>query len=114
MVDPLTLDRAGTSDHYGHMRAGVAELKSGLSRFLDRVRGGQEILVTDRGRPIAKLVPVAGGAREGSRRDRQVREGLLLPGRGKLRRSLLEAPKGESRQGRGVLEALIEERRGGR
>lgn len=85
-----------------------------MSRYLDRVRAGQEILVTDRGRPVAKLVPVTGGVREGSRRERQVREGLLLPGRGKLRRSLLEPPTGDARQGRGVLEALIEERRRGR
>jgi len=96
------------------MKAGVAELKARLSRYLDQVRAGQEVLVTDRGRPVAKLVPVKSGVLRGSRRERQVREGLLLPGRGALRASLLKVPRGDATLGRGVLEALIEERREGR
>jgi prevent-host-death family protein len=94
------------------MKAGVAELKAGLSRYLERVKAGHEVLVTDRGRPVAKLVPIAADAGKGSRRARLVREGLLLPGRGKVRRSLLRAPV--EGPGRSVLDALVEERREGR
>ena len=94
------------------MRAGVAQLKAGLSRYLERVKAGQEVLVTDRGRPVAKLVPIAVDARRGSRRERLVREGLLLPGRGRVRASLLRPPS--EGPGRSVLDALIEERREGR
>jgi prevent-host-death family protein len=40
------------------MEVGVRELKQQLSKYLDRVAAGEEILVTDRGRPKARLVPV--------------------------------------------------------
>ena len=37
------------------MRVGVRELRDGLSRYLARAEAGEEILVTDRGRPVARL-----------------------------------------------------------
>ncbi len=39
-------------------RVGVRELKASLSRYLGRVRSGETIEVTDRGRPVARIVPV--------------------------------------------------------
>lgn len=36
---------------------GVARLKAHLSEYLRRVRGGEEVIVTDRDMPIAKIVP---------------------------------------------------------
>jgi prevent-host-death family protein len=96
------------------MKAGVAELKAGLSRFLDRVKAGHEVVVTDRGQPVAKLVPIGESARRGTRRERLVREGMLLPGRGRVRASLLRPPAGSAAKGRAVLDALLEERREGR
>ena len=96
------------------MRAGVAELKAGLSRFLERVKAGQEVLVTDRGQPVAKIVPIGTAGHRGSRRARLVREGMLLPGRGRVRASLLQPPAGSAAKGRAVLDALLEERREGR
>ena len=36
---------------------GVRELRDHLSRYLDRVKGGTEVVVTDHGVPIAYLVP---------------------------------------------------------
>jgi prevent-host-death family protein len=36
----------------------VRELKNNLSRYLDQVKGGTEVLVTERGRPVAHLVAV--------------------------------------------------------
>ena len=41
-------------------RIGVRELRQHASRYLALVAGGQSIEVTDRGRPIAMLVPVHG------------------------------------------------------
>lgn len=93
------------------MKAGVAELKASLSRYLERVKAGEEILVTDRGRPVAKLVPVA-ETEKGTRRERLIADGLLLPGRGRLRPSLLRPPA--TGAGASVLDALLEERREGR
>jgi prevent-host-death family protein len=37
---------------------GVRELKTRLSAHLARVKGGATITVTERGRPVARLVPV--------------------------------------------------------
>ena len=37
---------------------GVRELKNHLSAYIDRVRDGEEIVVTDRGRPVARLTSV--------------------------------------------------------
>jgi prevent-host-death family protein len=36
---------------------GVRELKSQLSRYLRRVRMGETIIITDHGKPVARLVP---------------------------------------------------------
>lgn len=37
---------------------GVRELKNRLSAHLDRVKDGEEIVVTEHGRPIARLSPL--------------------------------------------------------
>jgi len=34
---------------------GIRDLKNGLSKYIDRVRAGEEVIVTDRGRPVARL-----------------------------------------------------------
>jgi prevent-host-death family protein len=41
-------------------RIGVRELRQHASRYLARVAQGEQIEVTDRGRPVAMLVPVRG------------------------------------------------------
>lgn len=93
------------------MKAGVAELKARLSQYLARVKAGQEILVTDHGRPVARLMPV-GEAEKGTRRERLIAEGQLVPGRGRPRPSLLKPPAPGA--GAAVVDALLEERREGR
>lgn len=37
----------------------MRELKASLSRYLGKVKEGGTIVVTERGRPIARIVPVA-------------------------------------------------------
>lgn len=39
----------------------IAELKSNLSAFLELVRNGEELIVKDRNRPIARLLPLESG-----------------------------------------------------
>ncbi|MBI4862135.1 MAG: type II toxin-antitoxin system prevent-host-death family antitoxin, partial [Candidatus Riflebacteria bacterium] len=39
-------------------RAAVSQLKASLSEFLGRVKAGEEVIVTERGKPIARLVPI--------------------------------------------------------
>jgi prevent-host-death family protein len=38
-------------------QVGVRELKNHLSEHLRRVRGGRELIITDRGKVVARLVP---------------------------------------------------------
>jgi prevent-host-death family protein len=57
------------------MEVGVRKLRNSLSRYLDRVRDGEEIVVTDRGRAIARVVPVSGERTI----DRLIREGKITP-----------------------------------
>jgi prevent-host-death family protein len=55
----------------------VAVLKNNLSAYLERVRAGEEVLVKDRERPIARLVPIE---RSGDVEDEELRlaaEGLV-------------------------------------
>lgn len=40
------------------MDVAVTALRSDLASWLDRVRAGEEIVVTDRGVPVARLLPV--------------------------------------------------------
>ena len=37
--------------------AGVREARQNLSALLDEVKKGREVIITERGRPVAKLVP---------------------------------------------------------
>jgi prevent-host-death family protein len=39
------------------MNVGIRELKAKLSEYLSRAAAGEDIVVTDRGRPIVRLVP---------------------------------------------------------
>jgi prevent-host-death family protein len=39
-------------------RIGIRELRLSLSRAIQRVRRGETLEVTDRGRPVARIVPV--------------------------------------------------------
>jgi prevent-host-death family protein len=61
---------------------GVRELRDHLSRYLEHVQSGEELVITDRGRAIARVVPV------GAERviDRLVREGLIVPAEQRTRR----------------------------
>ncbi len=37
------------------VEVGIRDLKNSLSRYIERVRQGEEVIVTDRGRPVARL-----------------------------------------------------------
>lgn len=39
----------------------IAELRNNLSAYLEQVRNGEEFVVKDRNRPIARLLPLASG-----------------------------------------------------
>ena len=57
------------------MEVGIRELRADLSRWIKRVREGEEVLVTDRGKPVARIVPA-----DGLRKiDRLIAAGLIQP-----------------------------------
>jgi len=91
----------------------ISKLKSHLSAYLRKVREGQTILVFDRDEPVARLERVEAGGRADDRLARLERDGLLR--RASVRRLDL-APFRQARAGddRGVLDALLAERREGR
>jgi prevent-host-death family protein len=51
----------------------VHEAKTHLSRILDRVAAGEEIIIANNGRPVAKLVPVGNQRREPGRLKGKIR-----------------------------------------
>ena len=57
------------------MTVGIRELKAKLSEFVSRAANGEQIVVTDRGRPVARLVGLGGA----SIIERGVEEGWITP-----------------------------------
>lgn len=63
-------------------RIGVKELKNRLTHYLRRTQKGEEIIVTDRGRPIALLQHIASakpGTRDARLAQLAVQGKLILP-----------------------------------
>lgn len=59
------------------LHATVRELQQRLSSYLDAVEAGAEVLVTDRGRPKARIIPVS-DAGERSTCSRRIARSLGL------------------------------------
>ena len=102
------------SRHNGYMkRAKISQLRDRLSEFLDHVRAGGHVLVLDRDRPIAEIIPVrttgsGTGTPDVERIAALEREGIVRGPSVRLPPELLdEAPPGK---GGGVLAALLQER----
>lgn len=87
----------------------ISQLKARLSTYLDIVRQGEEVVVTDRGRAIARLVPVTGKVLEESRREMLIRAGRIRPPVAALPGNFWTAPRVSDPGGRS-LAALLEER----
>ncbi len=89
------------------MTASVRDLKNRTSELLRRVRAGEHLLVTDRGRPIAEITPV--------RPERLSPEARLVR---LAERGEITLPRGRGladiaplrRRGRPVAETLLEDR----
>jgi prevent-host-death family protein len=88
----------------------VVELKARLSEHLRLVKAGHEVVVTERGIPVARIVPLEDGERRSTRRFRLTRTGVLKAGRGKLVAALKRAPAGPDVDA-AVVDAVLDERR---
>ena len=90
----------------GSAAVGVRELRNQLSRYLRRVRAGERLVVTDRGRPVAVLSSAAVPVPD-RHLERLLRQGIVRWGGGK--------PRGARRppriKGLTVAQAVVEDRR---
>src|SRR5881396_127959 len=91
--------------------AGIAELKAALSEYIARVRAGEEVLVTDRGRPVARIVPVGAPSPEGI--EDLIRSGVLRPPQTSVDPAAWEGPLPKDPSA-SVRRELLAERRQGR
>ncbi len=94
-------------------KASISILKAQLSRYLDAVKAGEEIIVTERGRPIARLSMIEHFEDPSGRVAQLVREGRLRPPSHPLPDVFGKSCRLNDPQGRG-LDLLLEERREGR
>jgi len=93
-------------------KASVAELKSRLSEFLAAVKRGEDVIVTERGRPVARLTGLAGGAGLDARMSELVRAGLVKPPQRRLPRDFLRQAAPADPEGK-LLEAVRSDREEG-
>ncbi len=88
----------------------VAALKASLSELLAGVKAGEEVVVTERGRPVARILPYSPA---GDELDDLVRAGQVRRSRGVLPSGFWERPRPSDPEGR-LLGALLDERESGR
>lgn len=94
------------------MTSGITELKASLSETLARVKAGEEVLVTEHGRPIARILPLSSAAPEAAT-DELVRSGVLRAPEAAMDDEFWSLPRPDDPDGK-VRGALLENRRDGR
>jgi prevent-host-death family protein len=93
-------------------RTSVANLKARLSEFLAAVRAGEDIIITDRGQPIARLTALENPEGRDARVAELVRAGIMRPPKQRLPKNFRAQPRGSDVSG-SVLRALLDEREAG-
>jgi prevent-host-death family protein len=94
--------------------ASIAQLQATLRACLAWVKAGEEVVVTERGTPIAKIVPVAGrSAALPTSLAALEQAGLVMQGSGRVPEEVWTLPRPRDAEGRGR-HALGEERETGR
>ena len=58
------------------LSVGIRELKSRLSEYLRQVKAGETVIITDRGQPVGRIVPVAQSLHD--RLEAMAQGGLIL------------------------------------
>jgi prevent-host-death family protein len=96
------------------LKTSVSDLKASTSECLSRVKAGEEILVTDRGKPIAKIIPLRRSELAADVRMAQLElAGLARVGKGSLPEDFWLVPPPRDTDG-AALAALLSEREEGR
>lgn len=89
--------------------ASVAELKARLSEFLAMVKRGEEVIVTERSVPIARLTVLADSAAASGRMQELVRAGAVRPPRGRLPKDFMTQRMPADPEG-ALVDGLLRER----
>jgi len=92
--------------------AAISEFKARMSEFIGRVKAGEEILVTDRGKPVARVIPVRPFDDMEQQLLHMEKEGFITRGKGRLHGDFWKVKRAEDKEGL-ILEALLEEREDG-
>lgn len=87
------------------MTVGIRELKTRLSAYMRQVKSGATVVITERGRPIGRIVPLSPSVE--SRVQELVQAGLMAWSGRKLAPS---APVARTRGRRTVADLLLEDR----
>ena len=96
------------------MVATITEAKNGLSALIDQVRGGESVLIVDRGTPVARLESAVNAQDAHGRIARLERAGSLRAARNAPALDLLSTDPPALRPGASAVAAILEERREGR
>jgi prevent-host-death family protein len=95
--------------------ATVTEAKNRLSALIDRVKGGESVLIVDRGTPVARLESAVGAETDPEGRIvRLERAGVVRPARKPPSAALLTSAPPPAAHGASAVGALLDERRSGR
>ena len=83
------MDNQHDSGYSGDMRheVGIRDLRNSLSRWIEKVKAGDQVVVTDHGKAVALLTAPPSPKRNETEEEfitRMLAEGRLLGGRGRL------------------------------
>ncbi|MGH2355965.1 MAG: type II toxin-antitoxin system Phd/YefM family antitoxin [Chloroflexota bacterium] len=92
--------------------ASVSQLKAGLSGYLKSVKAGEEVIVVERGKAIARVVPFTRSGPTPAEYEDMVRAGLIRPAKRSVPPDFWDKPLVEDPDGL-VLKALLAEREEG-
>ncbi|MGA1843219.1 MAG: type II toxin-antitoxin system Phd/YefM family antitoxin [bacterium] len=94
---------------------GIRNLKNSLSQYINLVKTGERILVTEHDRIVAEIIPSTGGPSESNLLEDylsdQVKSGLIVRAKKKIK---LKKVKGERRPNRALLEEIYNKTRADR
>jgi prevent-host-death family protein len=93
--------------------AAVSKLKAHLSDYLNQVKAGSEILITDHGKPVARIVPLSRQKNLRESLAKIEKQGLIKLGSGKLPKDFWAMSKPGDPKGL-IRSALLAEREEGR
>lgn len=82
---------------------GIKELKSKLSSYVDKVRHGEEVVITEHGKEVALVIPIS--------KERKALKSLVDAGKAKWSGGKPEGLENVKIKGKPLSKTVIEERR---